>query len=82
MTNHIHRRDIAREQQQALFALAQRLDDLLDTALELAGFRGLFGGPEQLFLEFALCEGVGDGGDGVGRDVKFGLGISMSVMGG
>jgi hypothetical protein len=73
VANHIHRRNVARQQQQTLFALSQSLDDLLDAALELAGLGSLFGSAEQLLLEFALGERVGDGGDGVCGDVEFGL---------
>jgi hypothetical protein len=71
----IHGRNVAREQQETLFALSQRLDDFLDAALELARLGRLFCGPKQLLLEFALCEGVGDGRDGIGGDVELGLGV-------
>lgn len=73
MGDHIDGRDIAREQQQPLLTLPERLDNFLYTTLELTSFGGLLDSLVQLLGEFLACKRGSYGGNGIGRDSKFSL---------
>ena len=71
----IHRRDVAREQQQSLVTLPQRLDDLLHTPLELSSLRRPLDRLEQLLLQLGRRNRRRYWRDGIKRDVELGLAV-------
>lgn len=70
MGEHVDGGDVGREKEKALLALPERLDNLLDTALELARLARTLDGLEQLLGELLVREGDGDRGDGVEGDLE------------
>ena len=80
MADNIHWSDIARQQQQSLVSLPDRLDDLFDSSLELTGFRRLFDSLEDLLLQFGRGKGSSNWGNGIGRDVEFRLSSVLVIV--
>lgn len=73
MRDDIDGRNIAREQQQPLLTLPERLDNFLHTTLELTSLGGLLDGLVQLLGEFLAGKRGSYGGNSVGRNSKFSL---------
>lgn len=66
--------DVGREEEEALLALAESLDDLLDTALELASLGSTLDSLEELLRQLLVGEGDGDRRDGVEGDLELLMG--------
>lgn len=66
--------DVGREEEKALLALSESLDDLLNTALELASLGGALDGLEELLRELLVGKGDGDRRDGVEGDLELLMG--------
>lgn len=67
---HVDGGDVGRKEEETLLALPERLDDLLDTALELARLTRALDGLEELLGELLVREGDGDRRDGVEGDLE------------
>lgn len=70
MREHVDGGDVGRKEKETLLALPERLDDLLDTALELARLTRALDGLEELLGELLVREGDGDRRDGVEGDLE------------
>lgn len=69
--------NVGGENKQALLALTERLDDLLDAALELASLGRALDGLEHLFGQLLASKRRRDGRDGVEGDLEL---LAMSAM--